>query len=130
MSNKITERMILNALSATVTEGIPATANTVAIPQDVLTEWINRRVSALDKKKASSGLSEKEKAVRAAENEAVYAVLANATSGMTAGQVGQALNPPVTPQKAVGILHRLQDEGKVRNVIDKGTPYWMTKVEG
>lgn len=130
MTNRITERMILSALMATITEGISATETTQAIPQADFMDWATRKIAALDKKKASSGLSEKEKAIREVENEKVYAVLSSATSGMTAGQVGQAVTPaPVTPQKATAVLNRLKTAGKARSVTDKGVTYWL-KVEG
>lgn len=129
MTKHVTERMILTALSTIITEDIPATETTPAITQADFADWISRKVAALDKKKASSGLSEKEKQAREVENSAVFAVLEQATSGMTPGQVGQAMIPPVTPQKATAVLNRLREAGKVTSMTDKGVTYWV-KVEG
>lgn len=129
MTNRITERTILTALQAFITEGIPASASTAAIPQEEVENWIARRIAALDKKKASGGLSEKEKAAREVENSAVLAVLATFNEGVTPSKIGLSMSPVATPQKVTGILHRLESLGQVKSLVSKGVTYWM-RVEG
>lgn len=130
MTNRITERMILEALSATAKKDIPATDKTSAIPHDVLEDWIKRKIATLDKKKATKrGLTEKEIQAREVENSTVYAVLEQATTGMTPSGIGKVTNPIYSPQKVVAILHRLEKIGKVMPLTEKGVTYWA-KVEG
>lgn len=105
------------------------------LEDNIAREYLEHELELLATRKEGTGEKAKKKAEENANirKEILRVLTAGNDNGMTATEIQRAYNGEITPQKIVGIMRGMIDEGTVERFVCKKTPYFKLserEVEG